>query len=168
MSIICKWLPDIIRLEDYNGNWLLYEEALYQVFYHDFVASKPLFNNLYVNIRKYPIVNGKEQAFFHITSVEFKDINDRIPDLRRCERIRWPRKIIENYMCQYNCKDCNKIKVWAKPYKNTYRIHILFQDVKFLVVIEERKNYYLLITCFYIEHGHTLDKKLKEYEKYKM
>lgn len=171
LDIECKWLPGLVLLEDFQGNWHEFEEYIYKIFKKDFIDDKPLFNNKQVNYRKHPVVCEKEQAFFHITHKNINekdvDLNDREPDLRRCERIKWPRSIIENYDCDENCNDCNKIKLWKKPYKNYYRIHLLFQDVRYLLVLEERDDYILLITGFYLEQNHTLRKKLKEYEKYK-
>lgn len=170
-QILCKWLPNLIYLNDFNGNWKEYEEFIYKIFKVDFIDSRPYFLSKPVNIRKHPQIFNKEQAFFHITSVDTSklgtDPNDRIPDLRRCERIKWPRKIIENYTCEDICNSCNKIKIWHVPYKMYKRVHLLFEDYKFLIIIEEREYYNLLISAFYIEHSHTLRKKLKEYEKYR-
>ena len=36
-----------------------------------------------------------------------------------------------------------------------------------MVVVEPRESYCLLITAFYFDHEHTLEKKLKHYEKYR-
>lgn len=171
IDIICKWLPKLIYLESFDGDWPSYDNSLYRIFKHDFIDNTPTFKGKPVRIRKYPMQGDKEQAYFHVTSVDSSktsnDPNDRIPDMRRCERILWIRKVIENYDCKENCAGCNGIKVWNKPYKMYQRTHILFQDYKFLVVLEEREDYVLLISSFYIEYGHTLDNKLKEYEKYK-
>lgn len=155
---------------DFNlyREWNKYEEVLYDVFIHDFVYSKPLFEGKPVNIRKHPIVLEREQAFFHITSVDktFNPENpdDRIPDIKRCARIKWVRKIIENYLCNEGC--CSLIKYWRELYKGRERIHLLFEEVRFLVIVEERETYNLLITAYYIEYDHQLRKKLKKYREY--
>jgi hypothetical protein len=166
-SFRCEWLPDTIEFNDYQ-DWNSYEEVLYQIFINDFVQSHPLLNDKPVKIRKHPMILGKEQTFFHITSVDQtfnpKDPNDRIPDLNRSARLSWVRKIIENYMCRKGC--CSFIKVWREKYKSYERIHMLFEEVRFMVVVEERETYNLLITAYYIEHDHQLKKKLKKYERY--
>ena len=43
----------------------------------------------------------------------------------------------------------------------------VWEEEKYMVVIEKRKTYCLLITAFYIEREHTLQKKLKKYYQYK-
>lgn len=164
--IECKWLPPLV-IYNPNDGWEKYENTIYAIFCKDFKESYPYFKNKKVKIRFHPIEYGKEEAFFHITCKDYFKDGDRVPDLRRCERIRWPRKFIENYDCNIQCNLCDGIKMWDKPYKNTVRTHLLLEEEKYIVVLEKRKNYYLLITAFYIEQQHQLDKKLKEYDKYK-
>lgn len=37
------WLPGLVVLTDYDGNWGDYLEALYNYFRTDFIESRPLF-----------------------------------------------------------------------------------------------------------------------------
>lgn len=91
-----------------------------------------------------------------------------MPDFRRCERIRWVRKFIENYKCNLaECKECDGIKVWEEDYHGNPRVHILLEEERYMVVVEKREKYCLLITAFYFEQDHKLRKKLKKYQKYK-
>lgn len=155
---------------DFNlyREWHAYENDLYQVFYHDFIANKTKIKSKNINIRKNPIMFGKEQAFFHITSKGFQydsDPNDRIPDLKRCERIRWIKYLIEYYNAHGECDE--QLRYWEEDYNGNSRIHLLCEIEKFLVVIEERNDYCLFITSYYIEHEHQLQKKLKKYYRYK-
>lgn len=162
------WLPKQESFDNYGNSWNKYEEALYSIFKNDFIDSKPFFKDKQVNIRRHPIEYGKEEAFFHITCQDYEKEGNRVPDFRRCERIRWVRAFIENYNCKLPfCEMCEGVKVWSEPYKNNSRIHILLEEEKYMVVIECRKSYYLLVTAFYFDHEHTLKKKLKRYEKYK-
>lgn len=164
-SCECLNLPPLIELSDFNGNWTRYENQLYEIFLTDFVDSSPHLFGKPVRYRKNPMILDKIQAFFHITSEntsKLDDPNDRIPDFRRCERIHWVRKFLENCGCHNGC-----IKFWPEkrgPYK---RWHLLLEEVKFMVVVEEREDYNLLITSFYIERDHQLRKKLKKYNEYK-
>jgi len=90
-----EWLPTLVYFQDYGGQWEPYCEALYKYFENDFIKSKPNFGNKVVQLKRYPLFQGKEATFWHITH-EGKIENQRTPDLRRCERIRWPRPIIEH------------------------------------------------------------------------
>ena len=57
-----------------------------------------------------------------------------------------------------------KIKIW-KERKN--RIHILFEDEYYIIVLDERKNYYVVVTAYFIETEHNLQNLLRRYEKAK-
>lgn len=166
----CKWLPTIIPFSDY-GDWKEYQDVLYEIFKKDFIDTKPIFQDKQVNYRKHPMEGKYEHAFIHLTHKdEFhnsQDPNERLPDLRRSERISWNRKIIENYNCNENCINCNKVRYWEQYYKNNVRVYLLFEDVKFMVVIEKRKSYNLLITGYYIEHNYMMRKYINRAVQYK-
>lgn len=165
----CSWLPDLVLYEE-SKNWSTHEDFLYSIFWNDFIKSFPYYNNRKVNIREFPIVNDKEEAFYHVTCKDYGNNGERSPDLRRCERIRWVRAFIENHNCNSSfCIDCDGVKIWKKLYPPTKseRIHFLFEEERYIVVLEERTNYYLLITAFYLEYRRALEKKLTEYEEYR-
>lgn len=169
MDFSCKWLPSLILFADYNGNWNLYRDKLYQIFLRDFVDNELYFDNKKVNIRINPKENGFEHAFIHLTCESnntHNDINDRIPDFRRCERLEWNRKIIEHYPCLDSCSGCSKIFYYEEEYKNKIRIVLLFENVRFKVVLEKREKYILLITGYYINYNHTLKKELAKANLY--
>lgn len=162
------WLPKLELSDDYDNNWEKYQEALYEIFKYDFIFSKPNFEGIPVNIRKHPIEYGKEEAFFHVTCQDYMKNGERVPDFRRCERIRWVKAFIENYNCDSSqCEECEGVKVWSEPYKNTTRVHMLLEEERYIVVVERRNTYCLLITAFFFEQEHSLKKKLKHYQQYK-
>lgn len=161
----CKWLPDLLPCEDLNL-WAEYEGALYSIFKADFIDSHPQFEGKQVNIRKHPMVYGKEEAFFHVTCQDYSKTGNRDPDLRRCERIRWVRSFIENYNCDSSsCPNCDGVKVWREPYKSNNRVFILLEEERYMVIVEPRKEYCLLITAFYFDQDHRLEKILKRYRR---
>lgn len=161
------WVPNCEYFDGYDS-WQEYESILYEIFKTDFIESHPQYDGQQVNIRKYPIEYGKEEAFFHVTCQDYLKDGKRAPDLRRCERIRWVRAFIENSRSDSTlCDECEGIKIWKKPYKSNFRVHILLEEERYMVVLEPRNSYCLLITAFYIEHDHSLHKKVKEYESYK-
>lgn len=167
----CDWLPEI---EEYSHDeeWQTYWNNLYKIFVHDFKISQPDFLGLKVHHRREPMEYDKEEAFFHVTCNDFKKNQNRVPDLRRCERIRWVKAFIENYascrdMNYTDCNDCNGIKAWIEDVHGKERAHIFLEEEQYLVVVEIRKNYCLLITAVYIEHDYTLDKYIGRYQKSK-
>lgn len=163
------WLPCLEFFEDYENDWNRYQDVLYDIFKKDFIDSKPYFEGKQVNIRKHPLEFGKEEAFFHVTCQDYLKSGNRVPDFRRCERIRWVRSFIENYNCDPSqCTTCEGVKFWVEPApKGTYqRVHLLLEEERYMVVVERRENYCLLITSFYFEKDHSLRKKLQHYQKY--
>ena len=163
----CKWLPELMLYEDYES-WDEYQDAIYGVFCDDFKKSYPIYDGKRVKIRYQPIEYNREEGFYHVTCQDYQKDGERVPDLRRCERIKWVRKFIEHYDCNLDeCTECEGMKVWEQDYHNNKRVHILLEEEKYMVVIEKRKTYCLLITAFYIEREHTLQKKLKKYYQYK-
>lgn len=171
MNFSCKWLPKIIELSDYNGNWNNYNDKLYEIFINDFIKNKPEFKGKKVQTRKQPQLGKYEHGFIHLTTVanpDPTDINDRLPDFRRCERIEWNKKIIDNYLCNDLDCNCRKIYYYEQNYKNTVRINLVFADARYKVVLEKRDNYYLLITGYYMEHNYTINKEISRATKYDM
>lgn len=152
------WLPDLELLEDYDGNWNAYIEALYDIFRTDFIKNKPNFRGKNLRLKRHPVIQDKEATFWHLTSEGSKE-EDRTPDFRRCERIRWPAPTIDN-------SEDSVIKVWAEPRGNSLRVHLWFENEGYLVVLDDRKDYILPWTAFYIEREHQRRKYNKRWMKY--
>ncbi len=164
---IC-WLPPIIPCENLARR-PEYEDLLYKIFRADFIDSYPYLFNKKVKIRFHPKFQNREEAFYHVTCKNYStDSTEREPDLRRSERISWVRAFMENHNCRKNecLPDCSGIKLWKEPWKSTYRIHIMLEEEKYVVVAEEREEYCLLITGYYIDYEHSLRKLRQRYERY--
>jgi hypothetical protein len=158
------WLPPLVFLHEYNGDWKQYIEAVYDHFKVDFIDSKPQFRDKLIGLKRYPLLDGKEATFWHITS-EGKEEQERVPQLRRCERIRWPRPIIEHY-------EDDSIRCWSNiranaKRRNERRIVLWLYNEDYVVVLADRGRYVLLWTAYYVSWGHTRKKLLKEYEEYR-
>jgi hypothetical protein len=157
-----EWLPELLRLADFEGDWDTYLDAIYQAFRRDFVLSTPLFRGTRMVLKRFPVTDGKEATFWHIIS-EGKDEQDRTPDMRRCERIRWPRPIIE--MVDHE----PILKVWENQRDGETRtcIWLTYENVDYLVVLARRKDYILLWTAYPITYPHQKVKLQREYEAFK-
>jgi hypothetical protein len=154
------WLPPLVLLEEHGRNWANYLEAIYMVFKRDFVDSKPMFPNRRVGLKRHPIAQGKEATFWHFVS-EGDNEENRAPDLRRCERIAWPRPIIEAVQSE-------SVYVWKTARGNERRIVIALRDFSYIVVLADRGDYVLPWTAYCVERNHRRDKLLKEYEEFKV
>jgi hypothetical protein len=112
-----------------------------------------------VVLKRHPVEKGKEATFWHLIS-EGKSEKDRLPDLRRCERIRWPRPIIEHY-------DQPAIKFWVNERKGEKRICLWIEGEEYLVVLAKRRGYVILWTAYLVTGTRRKMKLEKEYQTYK-
>ena len=158
MSETPDWLPPLILFSDHGGDWHCYLDALYAWFKQDFIDSKPAFRGKRLGLKRHPMTHGKEATFWHIIS-EGQDEENRIPDLRRCERIRWPKPVIEN-------SEDSQIKWWIAAKRNESRIHIWLENEDYIVVLADRKGFLLPWTAFLVTREHTRRKLTKEYEAF--
>lgn len=153
------WLPPLIRLEDYSGSWDDFFSAVYQIFMEDFVQRKPIFEGRTLGLKRHPEVHGKEATFWHMIS-EGSVEEERTPDLRRMERIRWPAPVIEH-------SDDGVIKVWRNQRRrNETRVLLWLEELDYLVVLADRGSYILPWTAYCIDREHKRRKLQKEYQKY--
>lgn len=151
--------PDLIYLVNFKGDFQIYFEAVYRIFENDFIRKSFDYEGKNVTVRKYPLVDGIHRTFYHITH-QGDDKNNRTPDFRRMERIRFPKFVIDN----------NKhpdILIWKNTRGRDERIVLLNEKENYIVVLTERSNFYLLITAYLIEKEHRKRKLLQEYETYK-
>jgi len=157
MTVSNRWLPPLVTLKDYRGNWDKYIEVVYRCFKSDFIRHSPVFNGKPVCLKKYPIERGKEATFWHVVSEGMQEHN-RVPDLRRCERIRWPAALIAE-------ADSPLVKCWANARRGDKRIVIALNDFSYVVVLAVRDPYYLLWTAYCVEQEHSRRKMENEYKR---
>jgi hypothetical protein len=148
-----------VLLSSHNNNWDSYFPAIYAFFVKDFVEGQPVFRGKRLGLKRHPLIEGKEATFWHFISTGEHE-TDRIPDLRRCERIRWPRPVIEN------CDDGN-VRVWENRRKNERRIVIWLEEAEYLVVLADRNGYLLPWTAYTVTEDHRKRKLHAEYTAYK-
>lgn len=157
-----KWLPELVLFTDYENNWDNYLSALYAFYTEDFIETKPVFRGEKLAVKKHPLTDGKEATFWHIIQ-EGKNEDDRIPDLRRCERIRWPKPIIEH------CDECG-IKVWENE-RHTKKgkqisVCVWFEQMEYLIILRKRTGYILFWTGYPVTVLHRKNKLEQEYQGY--
>jgi len=156
---IPNWLPPLVYFNDYKGDWSIYIEAVYEYFKIDFIENTVFYKGIRISIVKHPLFQEKEAKFWHVTS-EGEEEDERIPDFRRCERIRWIKPIIEN-------SNDPAIKCWENKRKSDRRICLFLEQENYLVVLAIRNDYILLCTAYLVDRYHQQQKLLREYEAYK-
>lgn len=158
MTSQVQWLPPLILLESYGGDWGAYFAEVYEGFRRDHVYHRPRFRGEELRLKRHPVIDGKEATFWHLISEGMGEA-DRLPDLRRCERILWPRQVIEH-------ADDPVIKVWGNKRGTETRTLLWLEEEDYLVVLAERSGYKLLWTAYLVPQEHRKAKLRKEYESF--
>ncbi|MFH1187306.1 MAG: hypothetical protein V1688_00410 [bacterium] len=151
-------MPELIRLNDHNGNWEVYLNIIYDCFKNDFIDRKLFFKGIKLGLKKHPKFQDKEATFWHFIT-EGNVEEKRNPEMRRCERIKWPRCIIEN------CEN-NEIKIWENERKKKFNICLCYGDWEYLVILRKGNGYIIPWTAYPIIQNHRKRKIKGEYKKF--
>lgn len=157
-----RWLPALVLFESFDGEWHRYLDALYEHFRADFLQTKPRFPRKPLQLRFNPKHDSKECCFWHIIS-EGPEEADRNPDFRRCERIKWPRPMIESFQGDRTRYWKNTRPTSRGPASN---IVIATSEFEYVTIIEERTDYVLFKTAYHVEQPHRRNKLRKEWERF--
>ena len=91
--------PDLMLLASYP-DWVAYEDAIYAAYLQTVARAGLVFRGDPVKVRYMPESKRKGYGFWHLISEApdqgNRDEDERIPDLRRCERVRWVAWGIQN------------------------------------------------------------------------
>ena len=85
--------------------------------------------------------------------------SERIPDIRRCERIRWPRAVIENWSDP-------AVKTWHQKRGSNERVALLLESERYLVILADREDFVLPWTAYPVEKDRQLARLLREHADY--
>ena len=148
------------------------DDELYDFFIKNIYQGNLKINGMNIKVFTTPIEDNRMQGFFHLTTKIQKQFNFKIRlKEQRAYFINYIPIMLSNYSKCDNCdvRNCSKIKIWSAPYKQTKRTKLLYSDDKYsyLIVLEQKKNEFFIITSFLIDEPHYLNKILKEYEQYK-
>ena len=150
-------------------------DALYDIFYNDFIANKTFLNGtIYINPQSHKRDEGKELSFWHLTTRtqtyrkkegnRIVTIKERLPDFDRAKRIHWIKPIINNALAAQNIKLFYKKETTGKK---PIRLYLWAEDEDFVVILQKLgKSSSFLVTSFYITHQRKRDDFQKYYEAY--
>lgn len=139
-------LPPLILLQDFGGDWKRYEDALYEVFLRELAQGQLNFRGVRVGCRRIPETNQRWASFWHLVQ-EGAVEEDRLPDIRRCERISWIRYVIENA-----ARDPS-IEIWEQI-RGSERNVCLWLNEQYIVILGARSGYFLLRSAFCTDRSH--------------
>ncbi|NMC49897.1 MAG: hypothetical protein GYA47_10830 [Desulfovibrio sp.] len=137
------WLPEMAKVNPWTDRTL---EYLYAIFLED-IKHFPLQYAGYDVWFFSDMEDGKEVLFWHLTSREDKETKERIPDMRRSERLPWVNPCIENY-------SDSDLLCWDYEEGNrTIKTYVWLKDKDFVVIMKKYKNNSRrLVTSFFIDY----------------
>ena len=152
-----EWLPPLVRFSEY-GNWPAYVDAIYEFYLNDFVRSRFTVGCKPLKMRRFPQTQGKDKAFWHLCGHD--EGQSEPTDFSRCERIRWPKPILLN-------RGDRSVKMWAadnfKTSNGKLRVLVWFND-EYLVVLEPRADYVLLVTAYPTQYRNTIRDRERSFQ----
>lgn len=163
--MVDAWLPELLLFEDSDGNWGEYIELLHEKFLDDFHRSPPTWPGKRVGLKRHPEYAGKSATFWHMIS-EGSTEADRTPDLRRCERIPWPRPLIGEFDDMPAGTGRSRIIWWKESRGKEERYLLALSDFSYVVVVVDRGDYVLPWTAFTVEYTNRREKFRKVYEAF--
>lgn len=150
------WMPEMFSANPWTVDTY---DLLYKVFQKDFIESKPCYRSYTVWF--FPEKeDGKEVVFWHLTSRKDNNTGERLPDLRRSERLPWARPMIDN-------PDKPEVLDWDyEEDDGTVKTYVWLKDYDYLVILKKYRNGdRRLITSFWIEYQNFRDKLVMKYEQ---
>lgn len=143
-------LPELFP---FTGDWESYVEDLYRIYCDEIVNANLTFQGRRISCQYRPESNGKHFGFWHVVS-DGKVEEERIPDMRRCECIRWIPWIIRN-------ASDKKVSCWENQRGTNTHVVLWLEEHDFCVILSKRYDYFLLKTAYTVA-GHRKKTFLKE------
>jgi len=137
--------PPLLHFE---GDWSEYEDVLYKAFLETFVRPIIHFRGWRVSAPYRPEIRGKHFSFWHVISEpphpENRNEDARVPDIRRCERVRWIAWAI-----QQADAGMEGVSWWENRRGNDTHVVIWVEEKDYVVILGKRRDYYVLKTAYY-------------------
>lgn len=152
------WLPDLVVLDGFANDWPSCCQRLYGEFHRDFIASQPEFRGKRVGVSRSRILEGREAAFHHCVTEGDELEERRGPDYRRCQRLRWIRKLIE-------AVGTDRVRWWREKQGSRRRAYVALPDFSYVVVLEELKSHCVLVTAFPVDRDHSRRNNARRHEE---
>lgn len=146
--------PDLLRFADFGGDWSTYEDELNRVFMAEIARAGLVFRDAAVNCRRHDEVAGRWASYWHLVQ-EGRVEENRTPDLRRCERLRWVPWLIQNAVAH------PEIDEWQNN-RGTEVNTLLWYREEYLVILGQRNGYWLLRSAYCTEKSGRIAQLRKE------
>ncbi|MDO4887224.1 MAG: hypothetical protein Q3979_00725 [Actinomycetaceae bacterium] len=147
-----------------------YLERLYSKFRQDLIERSIRWkrNNAYVRLRREPEIKGRHAIFWHIVSGGSNNEPDRTLDPERCRRIHWIRLLVEQFNIDHPQKS-TELHWWISDdprWQKEPRYVLATLDYDYVVIIQEKRTYALLVTAYYVETPRRRAKFREQHDRY--
>lgn len=148
-------LPPLMLLGDDNGDWKRYIDRVYARFREDLIDSPPVCGRKRWALKRYPLIDGREATFWHLSS-EGNQESERLPDLRRMERIGWIKPIVA-------AAGSDDVLCWEQQRDGERRVAVGLPDLSYVVIVADRGSYVLPWTAYQVTHAHRIEKLRRDW-----
>lgn len=133
-----------------DTDWSDYEDAIYGVYLETVAHARLVFLGAPVKVKRIPETKHKGYGFWHLISEapsqDNRNEDDRVPDLRRCERVRWVAWCIQN-------AGEPGFSWWENERKGQTHVVVWAEEHDYAVMLGKRNTdqgvrYYLLKTAY--------------------
>lgn len=135
------------ELLPFDGDWPNYVEKVYEAFVESFVRPEVRFQGYRVTAPYRPESQGKHFSFWHVISEAPHPGNrqeeDRVPDIPRCERIRWIAWAVRQADA-----GVEGVCWWENRRGRDTHVVIWAEAHDFAVILGKRQGYYVLKTAY--------------------
>lgn len=143
-----------------------YLDSLYAAFLSDLVHGNLFWKDSAtpLSLRRNPMVSERHAIFWHIISGGGSEESARVIDGERCRRLHWIAPMIRMFNLTHPALGAGTIRWWRSPRPGSPRFLLSTSDYSYVVVIEERPEYALLVTAYCVEQEHRRRKLQKEHD----
>ncbi len=152
-------LPSLVIWSGNADDMSEYIDDIYTRFLNTVIRGNLAYLNKPVKARWHPSHDDKHFSFWHVVSEQGQTTSeeDRNIDMRRCERIEWIGYCITTSL------NTQKVLCWTNERGRRTRHLLYLHEERYIVVLEEREEFFLLITAYLVQHEHRHQKLLKEH-----
>lgn len=155
------WLPEALVVSPWTTDTY---ERLYAVFRRDILTPRLTYRGYRVWFYPQSADNDKEDIFWHLTTREDRSVSpsERLPDLRRCERLPWIKPMI------LRCPDAGDDLVdWDhEEGDGAVKTYVWLHRLDFVVIMKKLKDgQRRLITSFHLDNQHQREKMRRKNER---
>ncbi|QMV84276.1 hypothetical protein HW450_07770 [Corynebacterium hindlerae] len=120
-----------------------------------------------VSFRRYEEVDGRYASFWHLISGGSQTDTERNVEIERCRRIGWIRPMVEAFNQDFPNRE-NHIYWWVSPDPRWRgrRYGLATEGFEYVLFIEERPKYALIITAYYVKQTRRRAKFRAEHDEF--